>query len=349
MPPAPARVKLLALALAAGATLAAVEAAGQLAIRVKHGLWPLSFARLHFRGAASLYMADHPYLPYLATKGETGLLRFNSKGDRGPELESPKRRRRVLCYGGSTTFDGTHAEAETWPGVLQRLLGPGWEVVNAAQNGATTADTLVNFSLIHQDDGADFVLALEGINDLEPSFFPGFRPDYAHRRRKIGGVPYPVLERLPRWLDGSAIAAALRWKLIGPRGDLHAQFSRPGAYDFVNGPFGVPVFRRNLESLAALARRRGAKTILGVPPYREEWARERFGPEFAAGWRKGLAAETAALRALVRADPAIGLADAAAAVPADPAHMTDFCHLTPAGNESVARAFLAELRRLDRR
>lgn len=323
-----------------------IEAAGYAGFRFKHGLSPREFARRHYGGAAGLYMGDHPYLPYLATKGRAGKLEFNSRGDRGPELESPKRRIRVLCYGGSTTFDGSHDWAETWPGRLQELLGRDrYEVVIAAQNGATSADTLVNYALTHSDADADLVLTYEGINDLESSYAPGFRPDYAHRRRKIGGEPYPFFQTLPGALHYSALYTALRWKLVGPRGDLHAQFSRPTAYDFKNGPFGLEAFEANLRSLHALARARKAVLVIGTAQYYRPWADEYFGADFGAGWERGIAAENDRQRMLARVLPGTELADVARAFVPTAEHMTDFCHLTAKGNDLVARVFHAAVRR----
>ena len=337
---------LVPVALVVGA----VELAGYAGFRFKHGASPREFARRHYDGTAGLYMGDHPYLPYLATKGRAGALEFNSRGDRGPELESPKRRLRVLCYGGSTTFDGAHDWDETWPGRLQAMLGRDrYEVVIAAQNGATTADTLVNYALVHSDSDADFVLLYEGVNDLESSYAPGFRPDYAHRRRKIGGEPYPVFKALPAALHHSSLYTALRWKLVGPRGDLHAQFSRPTAYDFKNGPFGLAAFEANLRSVHALARSRKAALVLGTAQYYRPWADAHFGPDFGEGWQRGLAAENELQRKLARALPGTQLADVAASFVPTEAHMTDFCHLTAKGNELVAKAFHAAVLRASSR
>jgi hypothetical protein len=329
---------------AAALAVLLLEGFGQLGFRLKHGDWPRAFARANFDQPIRLYMGDHPYLPYLATKGVEGRVEFDALGNRGRGLETPKRRVRVLCYGGSTTFDAAHDWEQTWPGRLQALLGPKYEVVIAAQNGATTADTLVNYALVQSSSEADFVLAYEGINDLESSYAPGFRTDYAHRRRKIGESPYPFFERLPRALHYSACYTALRWKLVGPRGDLHAQFSRPTAYDFKKGPFGLRTFERNLESLHALTRARGARLVLGTAQYYRPWADAHFGADFGAGWERGIKAENAIQRALSRRLADVALADVANSFTPTEAEMTDFCHLTPRGNEFVARAFWKALK-----
>lgn len=339
-PPPPPRGFAAAAALLA---LLLVEACGQALFLAKFRRLPYAFAREQFHGEARLYMTDHPYLPYLATKGRASEnVEFDSRGARGPEPESPKRRVRLVCYGGSTTFDGSHRREETWPGMLEEMLGADrYEVINAAQNGAATPDSLVNLALLQSDLKPDYVLALEGINDLESSFMPGFRPDYAHRRRKIADERYPVFRRLPRWLDASSLYVLLRWKLVGPRGDLHAMFSRPGlAYDFENGPFGLATYRRNLVHLDAIARENGARLVLGTPPFRDGAARSMFGEEFARGFRRGIDAHNAIVRELARSRPNVLLAEVSASFPEPTdALMTDFCHFTAEGNRLVASAF----------
>lgn len=346
--PPRARAALFGAFLAAFG-LAVMEAAGWAMFYAKHGDIPPRFAARHYRGPEHHYLTDHPYLPYIAAPGAAGGLSFNSLGDRGPEPERPKRRVRVLCFGGSTTFDGVHPWEDTWPGRLQKLLGARYEVINAAQNGATTADTLVNYALIHSHLDADFVLAYEGTNDLESSFFAGFKTDYSHRRRDIGVEPYPVFRALPAWLDWSALVVSTRWALVGSRGDLHALYSRPGWYDFDKGPFGLPVFRRNLAHLNALAAANGARLVLGTFQYYEPWARERFGPVFAEGWGRGNRLQNEIVRELARREPNVLLAEVERSFSPTPAEMIDFCHLTERGNELVARAFQRAVTRAPRR
>lgn len=339
-------MKRLAFGFAAAAlAFLLLEACGWAGFRLKHGDWPRAFAAKNFDQPSHLYMGDHPYLPYLATEGKAGVLEFDALGNRGPGLDAPKRRVRVLCYGGSSTFDAAHEWAKTWPGMLQGLLGPKYEVVIAAQNGATTADTLVNYALVQSASAADFVLTFEGINDLEASYAPGFRTDYAHRRRKIDGIPYPIFGRLPAALHYSSVYTALRWKLVGPRGDLHAQFSRPTKYDFAHGPFGLDTFRRNLESLGAVARQRGATLVLGTAVFYRPWADANFGADFGDGWERGIKAQNAIQRGLAKTIPGARLAEVAGSFAATEAEMTDFCHLTERGNALVAQAFFKALRR----
>ncbi len=329
-----------------------VEAASQAMFRVRHGQSPRAFAAGHLYRYEHRYRTDHPYLPYIARKGAYDILRFNSLGDRGPEPESPKRRIRLVCYGGSTTFDAAHSDEETWPGMLQAMLGTGrHEVINAAQNGATSADTLVNFALLHADLRPDFLLVLDGINDLESSYQTGFRSDYSHRRRKIPDFPFPFLDSLPRWLDRSALWVQFRFSLTGDQRDLHELYTIHGEFDFERGPFGLEAFRRNLLSLDALAAAHGAKLVLGTPPFyrakadKLQWALEAPGIPFGAPWQKGIDAENRVIRELARTRKNVRLAEVAGSFIPSERTMTDFCHLNADGNRKVAEAFYAALKR----
>ncbi|MEK9146502.1 MAG: GDSL-type esterase/lipase family protein, partial [Elusimicrobiota bacterium] len=227
------RKRVSFIAAIAVSLVAATEGASYVLFYWEHRRLPHEFAASRLRRPESHYRTDHPYLPYIAEQGRWRNIRFNSLGDRGAEPDRPKRRIRLVCYGGSTTFDMAHDEDKTWPGMLQRLLGEErYEVINAAQNGATSADTLVNFALIHADLKPDYLLVLDGINDLESSFQTGFRPDYSHRRRKIPDVPFPILDALPGWLDYSALWVQVRWALTGDQRDLHELYTKVGAFDY---------------------------------------------------------------------------------------------------------------------
>ncbi len=316
----------------------------------KHGLLPRAIAARDFYPYEHHYMEDHPYLPYLALKGRYGdKLEFNSQGDRGPELERPKRRVRVLCYRGSSTFDAAHPWEDTWPGRLQALLGRDrYEVVIAAQNGATTADTVVNYGLIHSQDRADYVLAYEGNNDLESSFCADFRPDYAHRRRKISFRRSPFWDAMPRGLDVSAVYVVLRGAFTVPEGNLHSLYTRPCLKpDLEGGPYGLPIFERNLLNLDAMVRANGGRLVVGTFQYYRAWAEKKMAPGFAEAWDRGSRLENDVIRGLPAKRPGLTVAEIARSFVPSEETMLDFCHLTEAGNAHIAQGFYKELKRLE--
>ena len=89
----------------------------------------------------------------------------------------------ILCYGDSMAWGiipGTrlrHAYEKRWPGILQRLLGPGIRVIEECLNGRTTAwndpfrparngkDSLL--PLLHSHSPIDLVILALGTNDLQ--------------------------------------------------------------------------------------------------------------------------------------------------------------------------------------
>jgi lysophospholipase L1-like esterase len=301
-------------------------------------------------------MSDHPYLPYIATKGRAYVnedtwgriapVDFNSYGDRGPEPDMPKKRRRLIAFGGSTTFGARSPLEKTWPKQLESKLSESrYEVINAAQNGATTADTLVNLSLLHAALEPDYVLVYHGTNDLESSYTRGFKTDYSHRRRKIPSVP-PIFEAMPRWLDYSAFFVLTRNLFIGgvAQGDLWSRYTRSTDTDFENGPFGLETFRRNLESIIAVARTHGARIVLGTFLYYRPWADANMGRAFADAWEIGIEEQNRIIRDVANSSSGVLLADVAAVSELGEEHFWDFCHLTESGNELIAREFVRVIR-----
>jgi lysophospholipase L1-like esterase len=295
-----------------------------------------------------LTMADHPYLPYYGTSGLYGQVILNSLGDRGPDPDEPKRRIRIVSFGGSTTFGQDEPWELTWPGQLQDLLGSSqFEVLSAAHNGDTTADSLVKLALIYVDLKPDIVLVYHGTNDLEASYSRNFRADYAHRRRDVGATPYPVFDRLPRWLDYSSYFVTIRSNLVGYRGSMWRLYTRPEVgLDLENGPFGLPTFQRNLQAINALAQLAGARLVLGTFQYYRPWAEEYHGSKWAEAWQRGLGIQNEIIRELAAREENIYVADVARAFHPTGDHMTDFCHLTALGNEEIARAFAHAIREM---
>lgn len=337
------------VALAALASLLLFEALAYGLFYLVKGMTPHALAARDFYPYEHHYMTDHPYLPYIAKPGRYGDMSFNSLGDRGPEPDRPKRRVRIVCYGGSTTFDASHVWDETWPGYLQHLLGAEkYEVINAAQNGATSADTLVNLALTHIDLKPDYVLVYQGNNDLESSFGEGFKSDYSHKRRTIGQISNPLFDALPRWLDYEPVTVAVRSAFTRPTGNLWNLYTRPGVKtNLKDGPFGLEVFRRNIRSIHALSKEYGAKVVLGTFVYYEPWAKKNMYTGFAEGWRRGISLHNSITREMASGDPSIRLAEIAGSFTPTLAHMLDFCHLTQAGNKLVAKSFYEAIRRFE--
>src|SRR5262249_25564332 len=129
--------------------------------------------------------------PFLLVAGRPGavlevpghVVRLNTRGQRGREPTMPKPRDtfRVVCEGGSATFDLLAPDDEhTWPARLGDLLGPRRvDVVNAGFNGWTSAESLVSLELRDLDLAPDLVVVLSGWNDLQPAGHVPFTSDYS--------------------------------------------------------------------------------------------------------------------------------------------------------------------------
>ncbi len=328
------------LGLAMGLVLA--EAAGQAWIRW-HGLTPATLGRQHL-AIDENYETDHPYLPYRMRPGaDPGWLDINSLGSRGSEPEFPKQRLRVVTYGGSTTFGYPFRWSETWPGQLEALLGrDGYEVLNASISGATTADTLVNFALIHSDLEPDYLLVYHGTNDFAAASFPGFKSDYSHSRRDIGSIRFPGFLELPRWLDYSALFVLGRGFLIEyPGPGLFYRYQRPFArHDFSDPERGYRTFRRNLRHLGAMAESLGTVVVVGTFQFYKRHMVENWECQPCAdAWEAGIARQNEIIRRQAMENERIELAEVARAFTPSEETMTDHVHLTAEGNRRVARAF----------
>ncbi len=109
---------------------------------------------------------------------------------------------RIVCLGGSTTW-GTGVEpAEAWPMVLERILrddGYDIEVINAGFPWYTTADSLVNYSLLLRYYQPDAVVIMHGVNDLCRSFpqprEPPFEWDYGSYQGPMRAILQTVRRR----------------------------------------------------------------------------------------------------------------------------------------------------------
>jgi lysophospholipase L1-like esterase len=338
------------LALAAGsvlATLVAVELAFRLGEQ-RLGVDRVQLAR--FRdfvwtgGETSLY-EPRPHVLYARPPLLPGVNRLGFTGPE-PALAKAPGVLRVACLGSSTTEGGNpEGEQGSYPHflkpALEARLGRPVEVLNFGMSGWTTAEELVHFVLVVQDYAPDVVVLHEAVNDVPPRNWPGFEPDYSHYRRPwtppAHGLPFRLLVRVS---DAFAAWARRREAAVG----LDAVVVRPpaGPFAFAGGtlPPGTEApFRRNVRTLAELARSRGARVLLATMPF--DAARADAFPPFHAG----LVEHNAILRELAAAER-LGLADLEAMARGEQAlagAFLDLVHVTPAGNRWKAERIAAAI------
>ena len=329
--------------------------------RLRSGTWPVTAREKEARLVREIGRAYRPH-PFLAMSGRPGgVIRvegheahFNSLGLRGPEVERPKPegRFRIVCEGGSTTFDlRASGDAATWPALLAGSLGPGWDVVNAGFPGWTSVQSLVSLELRDVDLEPDLVVVFAGINDAQPAGHVPFARDYSAGHgeilpRVLGAerAPLPLAARsvFVEWLRlrlglleppaaGSGFAPAWGWA-GGDRRDVIPEDA-------------VAVFARNLRSIAAVAREHGAKTLLVAQAVRVRKGQQEADRAYLASWTPGLtlAGYLDALRRYNAA--ALALADGRDVFFADPFAEGDFSdedfadpmHFSRAGAEKFSR------------
>lgn len=245
----------------------------------KEALDPEALAMKHAR------VGPHPYLAYANRPGfstdrraEGGQqISHNSLGFRGREFPvvKPQGVFRIACLGGSSTYGQSESSDDViWPARLEVLLNenapadaPRVEVINAGCQGYSTFESLINLELRVVDLQPDVVLVYHGINDMRCALYREPVRDNTHWRA-VWPVERP--SRLEELVQASTTFRFLRhlddsW--IRRRSQLGSYVIV--AFDPVADQYyktdppaqGFDNIRRNLRSIAAVARAHGAKPI----------------------------------------------------------------------------------------
>jgi lysophospholipase L1-like esterase len=355
---------LLILAITLG-LLALAEGGTRLVLRLRDGVWPetsVNAVRRQQNEVLRLYRR-HPFLntaPHAATRvhafGKEAS--FNSLGYRSPErpLARPPGTLRILCEGGSTTFDLLAArDEETWPWRLEQKLRAGrpqLEVWNAGFPGWTSLENVISLAERDADLDARLVVLFQGDNDLQPGGCQPFDRQYEHCHaglvvRALGFDPPP----LP-WRSRSVLLERLRTALGRPVDPWATLEPNEGRHPRLE-PAAVATFARNVRSLIGIARAHGARVALVTQTMRIRQAHRAEDLKYLAQWLPGLQPEAAPaqlerLNAVLRSLPAtdagasgdVYLLDAAASVPWQDEDFADPLHFSDQGSERLA-AYLA--------
>lgn len=331
--------------------------------RWRGGAWPLTRAEEgavfshRLRGA----LERHPYLVIAGVPGG-GLeipghsVRMNSRGYRGPEIQMPKPlgRYRVVCTGGSTTFDvRSPDDAHTWPELLGgRLEASGGDVVNAGLSGWTSLESLISLEIRDIDLAPDLVVVYAGVNDAQPAGFSPFARDYSHGHAEIlarvVGVENAPVSLAAHSLLIQSLGDALRH---GPAQVHAAPWQAAGARAHDVPDEAIAVFERNLRSTIAVARAGGARTLILAQSVRLRKGFEAADREYYESWTPGLTFE-GAQRALARynevgrrlgAEGAAYFLDPFASGVFTDADFADSVHFSAAGSDRFAGILAAYL------
>jgi len=291
----------------------------------------------------------HPFLPY-AGRPDSRFEMYNGP-ERTPEIvvtnsygfrahEFPTEKKPgdffVFCFGGSTTYGYKVASNDqTWPEILEHKLASEYPdrhvmVFNLGVDMATTAVSVVNLALVAVHQKPDLVIVYHGYNDLSALGFANDRTDQFHFYADLDPESLSKGFQLntPAWLLRSYAvyyATGALDRYFGMN-DLMQSARKPKVPD-PDRFRGLPATLENFETIDALARGYGAKSLMSTFQFTYEDTRpeyQRFNEELRHSFdEKGLA-----------------YVDQAALIPdEDPTINVDDCHFTPKGNEMMAENF----------
>ncbi len=302
------------------------------------------FARMDQMPPAAFRFRPHPYFVYALNESfvsADGLNRHSSHGTRGAEFEvrKPAGTTRIVCIGGSTTYEtGVRDDRETYPALVGELLRsqhahPEVEVINAGVPGYTSWESLSWLELSVLEWQPDFIVYYDNTNDVHPRLVEPetYRSDDAGYRR--------AWDDDVRWWDHSLV---LRWLGVqagfSPRNDLVERSTRaenvardPDAALKANAPRW---FRRNLELMATVCRARGAELVLASwawCPTKGDLAGEDL-------YQRAFAENNAVLADVAR-ERSLPWFDFQSRMPTDPELWHDGAHVNPAGARRKAELF----------
>jgi hypothetical protein len=344
------RARLAGLAVVVGSTLFTLLAC-ELGLRVVFRLQGKDIAayrEAHAYAAAetsSSRFTSHPFLPYAPRPNDSRTItiyrpetsraysttyRLNSMGFRGPDLpfEKPAGVARIICLGGSTTFDG-FTDAETWPARLEarlRARGLNVEVVNLGVDMAASPTSLVNLMFVGLEYSPDLVISYDGVNDTVLVGRRGGLSDYRNVYGDFDDSYRPWQGRVPRWLlERSHLATWATFRLDRGRSDLAARVMKFDGLPPSSDPLeGVRLFERNLKLMRAASKEYGAWFLAATAHWATPDAKVRAMNEELRGFY---------------AAQGIDYLDLEATLPPGQSLHTDNVHWTREGIERVAAAF----------
>ena len=285
---------LLALVAVVGSIgmLLFLEMSLRTVMRVQTGAWPQTAAVTQYQnnmGVHSLF-ERHPFLnvaPRPAAETAVGgkSASFNASGYRSPERSTAPRTagKRILCLGGSTTFDTLADSNETsWPWRLERALaeqGLDVEVWNAGVPTWTTAENVIALVTRDLELAPDLLVVMQGFNDMQPAAHMPHDPTY------VKGHSERTLEALGFTLEApSLVARSVLVEWLRTRVGVQAQAPALRRSQETPLPLPVATYRRNLRSLFAIAKEHQIEVLVVTQPLHPESAKRPADQAFLYDW-----------------------------------------------------------------
>jgi lysophospholipase L1-like esterase len=250
------------------------EAACVFGFYIKNHRWTFADQRSYLRQLHD----PHPYLVAVPKKNAHVTFRgisytHNSQGFRGRDIPPKSDRLRIVAVGGSTTYGAAVSDEQTWPVQLEARLGEDYEVLNFGILGHGTAEHINLLSLVVPEYKPDMLVLYVGLNDLRNIHVGNLSPDYSdyHAPTLFISLGLCSDDGPQRFASGKVAVWLLQRLKVYPEcalGNFRLQeASTPEAEDDAKR-----IYRRNLETLVAVAKSQGLKPIL-VP---QVLVREKF-------------------------------------------------------------------------
>lgn len=316
----------------------------------------------------SLYV-PHRYLGFIPAPGyRRGPNHHDERGFRGRSgpVPKPAGEFRIACLGGSTTYGGTvDAPEEAYPAQLElelrRRTPAKIRVVNAGASGWASLESLINLETRVLDLDPDLVIVYHNINDVgarlvwpTSAYLGDMSGSLQHSAGLDAGVPWPqqlALVRIFLVATGrirSHLDLAESLGRIAPTAQYFRFTEQKSDGSYPSGIFlETPVekmlaanppryFRRNLESMVAVARAHGVVPVLATFAWSEKVTYDRVltSPEIVAA----MAEQNELVRAIGR-EREVPVFDFAAEMPDDPRLFVGALHMSVEGSRVQARLF----------
>jgi lysophospholipase L1-like esterase len=174
---------------------------------------------------------------------------------------------RIAVLGGSTTFGAGVTDKDTWPALLQGILGDRYAVINYGVDGYSTAEAIIQMSLLVPEKSPHIIIFYEGWNDIHNYHDAELGPDYySHGMKQYTNQNIEVFCKNKSFSEkASEVSIIFRFasKIHSALFDKKSDAAITPTYTTPD-PFVDRIYVRNLRTLKLLARGMNA-TALFIP------------------------------------------------------------------------------------
>ena len=245
------------------------EVCGQVAYWKVRSVWlftiPISSYSKLFRPHPYLVAEPMPNGSYVSKKGiKIENTKFGFRGENFASLAKKEGIKRILAFGGSSTYGVGVSNDQTWPFYLGDDLKGKYETINLGVPGYSTAEHLIQTALSMSDFSPDVCIYYVGWNDIRNIHIANLRSDYSDFQ---GRAQYNTLCLGAMRIGDNSImvkmASILLRKLffrnfegsykIEPNEDKFTPKVEKRALD---------IYKRNIRLIIVLAKAQGARVIM---------------------------------------------------------------------------------------